>query len=41
VFTAYKPKSKKVQLVNANNGIGEGPRGRLDWYTQSKAREVP
>ncbi len=30
VFTAYKPKSKKVQLVNTNDSTGEGPRGRLD-----------
>jgi hypothetical protein len=41
VFTAYKPKSKKVQPVNANDGTGEGPGGRKDWYERSKAREVP
>ena len=41
VFTAYKPKSKKVQPVNANDGTGEGPGGRPDWYARSKAREVP
>ena len=41
VYTAYKLKSKKVQLVNVNNGIGEGPRGRLDQYKRSKAQEIP
>ena len=41
VYTAYKPKSKKVQLVNVNNGTREGPRGRLDQYKRSKAQEVP
>ena len=41
IYTAYKLKSKKVQLVNVNNGIGEGPRGRLDQYKQSKGQEVP
>ena len=41
VSTAYKPKSKKVQPINANDGTGEGPGGRPDWYERSKAREVP
>ena len=41
VYTAYKLKSKKIQLVNTNNGTREGPRGRLDQYKQFKAQEVP
>jgi hypothetical protein len=27
VNIAYKPKAKKVHLVNMNNRTGEGPRG--------------
>ena len=39
--TMYKPKSRKVQPVDANDGTGEGPGGRRDWYERSKTRDVP
>ena len=40
VNTAYKRKAQKVQPVNANDGSGDGPGGRPDWYERSKARET-
>ena len=33
----YKPKAKKVQLVNRNNKIRRGLRGRFNQYKQFKA----
>ena len=39
VTTAYKPKAKKVQPVDANDGTGETPGGRRDWYVLSKERD--
>jgi hypothetical protein len=41
VNAAYKPKAKKVQPVNRNDGTGGGPGGRADWFERSKARETP
>jgi hypothetical protein len=38
VNTAYKRKAQKVQPINANDGSGEGPGGRPDWYARSKDR---
>ena len=41
VTGAYKTKYKKVRPVDANDGTGEGPGGRPDWFERSKAREYP
>jgi RNase H-like domain found in reverse transcriptase/Integrase zinc binding domain len=41
VAGAYKTKDKKVRPVDANDGTGEGPGGRPDWFERSKAREYP
>ena len=41
IQTAYKPKAKKVQPVNANDGTGGTPGGKADWYERSKARDFP
>ena len=41
INTLYKRKDKKVRPVNANDGTGEGPGGRRDWYERSKARDTP
>ena len=32
----YKLKAKKVQLINKNNSIGEGLRGRFNQYKRFK-----
>jgi hypothetical protein len=41
VNTAYKKKAQKVQPVDANDGTGDGPGGRRDWYKRSRARDTP
>ena len=41
ITITYKLKAKKVRLINTNNGIGEGLRGRPNWFIRSKAREYP
>jgi hypothetical protein len=40
VYTIYKPKSKKVVLVDFGDEKGEKPRGREDWYDRSKLRDM-
>jgi len=41
VAAMYKGKDKKVRPVDANDGTGDPPGGRYDWYERSKARECP
>ena len=41
VWTMYKLKAKKVQLVNEADEIGNSLGGRDDWYKRSKARDTP
>ena len=41
VNTMYKPKGKKVQLVNISNRTGDTPSGRRDQYLRSKERNIP
>ena len=41
VNTAYKKKAQKVQPVDANDGTGDGPGGRRDWYKRSRVRDTP
>jgi len=36
--TAYKPKHKKVRPQDVNDGTGEGPGGKPDWYKRSQTR---
>ncbi len=39
VSAMYKKKAQKVQPVDANDGTGDPPGGRFDWYQRSKARD--
>ena len=41
IDTAYKPKSKKIRLVDLTDRTGDTPGGRRDWYKRSKVRETP
>ena len=41
VYTMYKPKLKKVVLVDFGDEKGEKPGGREDWYDRSKLRDMP
>ena len=40
VWTMYKLKAKKVQLVNEANGIGNPLREKDNWYKRSKAQDI-
>jgi len=41
VRTVYKNKANKIRPVDANDGTGNGPGGRHDWYQRSKGRDLP
>ena len=41
ISTVYKPKAKKIQLVNKNNRIGNTPKQKLDQYKQLFTRDTP
>ncbi len=40
MWTMYKLKAKKVQLVDEADGIGDLPRERDNWYKYSKAQDT-
>ena len=38
--SVYKPKAKKVQLINRNNKIGRRLRGQFNQYKRFKAQDT-
>ena len=41
ISIAYKPKARKVRLINKNNSTRDSPREKLDWYKYSFTRNTP
>ena len=41
ISIVYKPKAKKIRLVNRNNSTKDALRGKLDQYKQLFIRDTP